>query len=73
MRETARQAFEIGENPIAPLVAKLLQSPIEKDVVVHDVLVPPLFPCKPARRQVQILDPKSGTIALIQIRKSWTA
>src|ERR1019366_2312489 len=38
MRKPARQTFEIGKNPVAALVPKLVQGPIEKDVVVHDAL-----------------------------------
>jgi hypothetical protein len=40
VREPARQTFKIGKNPVTALVPKLAQGPIEKDVVVHDSLVP---------------------------------
>jgi hypothetical protein len=40
MRESARQALKIGKNPVAALVPKLAQSPIEKDVIIHDAFAP---------------------------------
>jgi hypothetical protein len=40
MRESARQTLKIGKNPVAPLVSKLAQSPIEKDIIIHDAFAP---------------------------------
>ena len=38
VRKPPCQALQIGEHAIAPLVAKLIQSPVEKAVVIHDAL-----------------------------------
>ena len=70
MRKPARQTLEIGKNPVAALVPKLVQGRIEKDVVVHDASAPryPLTGLSAA--SFALLEPRSGAIALIQIRKS---
>src|SRR5271157_2673228 len=43
MRESARQTLKIGKNPVAALVPKLAQRPIEKDVIIHDAFAPSVY------------------------------
>jgi hypothetical protein len=72
MRKPARQTLKIGKNPVAALVAKLAQSPIEKDIIIHDAFAPSVYFIYSwmHRADSLMLEPRSPAITLIQIGKS---